>query len=82
MYGGAEATQFYAENGVADQIFAGSATNDVLFYTTADSPIIESGKSRRGIKRSSRDAIGGTSSVKRARELRGLYPNSAFPGAV
>jgi hypothetical protein len=48
MYGGAEATQFYAENGTDDQVFAGSAANDVLFYTASDSPVIESGSIAAG----------------------------------
>lgn len=43
MYGGSEATTFYAENGTADQIFAGSAANDSLFYSASDNYVIESG---------------------------------------
>jgi probable HAF family extracellular repeat protein len=43
LIGGAGVNTFYAANGVADQIFAGSATNDVLFYSNSDNPIIESG---------------------------------------
>ncbi len=43
MYGGQGNNTFYAVNGTADQIFAGAATNDVLYYATADNPVIESG---------------------------------------
>ncbi len=43
MYGGQGNNTFYAVNGTADQIFAGAATNDFLIYSTADSPIVESG---------------------------------------
>jgi probable HAF family extracellular repeat protein len=43
MSGGAGNNTFYAVNGTADQVFAGTATNDSLFYSTADNPIIESG---------------------------------------
>ncbi len=43
MSAGAGNNTFYAVNGTADQVFAGTATNDSLFYSTADSPIIESG---------------------------------------
>ncbi len=43
MYGGQGNNTFYAVNGAADQIFAGAATNDSLFYSSSDNPIIESG---------------------------------------
>jgi Ca2+-binding RTX toxin-like protein len=43
MSAGAGNNTFYAVNGTADQIFAGTATNDSLFYSTSDNPIIESG---------------------------------------
>jgi Ca2+-binding RTX toxin-like protein len=36
-------TVFYAVNGLDDQIFAGSATHDTLFYSTIDHPVMESG---------------------------------------
>jgi Ca2+-binding RTX toxin-like protein len=41
---------FYAVNGISDQIFAASATNDSLFYSTADKPIIETGSIAAGNK--------------------------------
>ena len=34
---------FYAVNGTDDMIFAGAATNDSLFYSVSDSPIIKNG---------------------------------------
>jgi hypothetical protein len=43
MYGGTETTTFYAVNRTGDEIFAGSATNETLFYSASDNPITESG---------------------------------------
>jgi Ca2+-binding RTX toxin-like protein len=43
LYGGLGNNVFYAVDGTADQIFAGAATNDSLFYSTTDNPIFESG---------------------------------------
>jgi Ca2+-binding RTX toxin-like protein len=43
LTGGQGNNTFYAVNGTSDRIFAGTATDDSLFYSTADSPIIESG---------------------------------------
>jgi cyclophilin family peptidyl-prolyl cis-trans isomerase len=50
MSGGAGNNTFYAVNGTADQIFAGTATNDSLFYSTSDNPVIESGSIPAGNK--------------------------------
>jgi Ca2+-binding RTX toxin-like protein len=43
LTGGQGNNTFYAETGTGDQIFAGAATNDILYYTTADNPILETG---------------------------------------
>jgi hypothetical protein len=43
LYGGQGNNTFYAVNGSADQVFAGAATNDSLFYSTSDDPIVETG---------------------------------------
>jgi Ca2+-binding RTX toxin-like protein len=50
MYGGQGNNTFYAVNGTADQIFAGAATNDSLFYSSSDNPNIESGVISAGNK--------------------------------
>lgn len=36
-------TVFYAVNGTGDQIFAGAANNDTLFYSSSDNPVVETG---------------------------------------
>jgi hypothetical protein len=43
LIGGAGVNTFVAVNGTDDQIFVGSATNDLLYYSTSDNPVIESG---------------------------------------
>ena len=43
LHGGTGINAFYAVNGTADRIFAGTAANDSLFYSTADNPIIVTG---------------------------------------
>jgi Ca2+-binding RTX toxin-like protein len=43
LYGGQGNNTFYAVNGSADQLFAGAATNDSLFFSSADAPVIETG---------------------------------------
>jgi Ca2+-binding RTX toxin-like protein len=43
MKGNRDDNIFVAVNGTGDEIFAGVAVNDILNYSTADSPIIETG---------------------------------------
>jgi len=43
LYGGQGNNTFYAVNGTQDQLFAGAATNDSLFYGPNDNYIVESG---------------------------------------